>query len=73
MTNITDITIDTAGSERSMMNFAAIDQNSARNKIEELEEHIDFLHTKIDGLEERIAILEAIILNKQDDRRDYTS
>lgn len=37
---------------------------NAKNKIDDLEKHIDFLHTKISDMEDRIAMLESIVLNK---------
>ena len=37
---------------------------SDTTNLKKLEEHIDFLHTKISDMEDRIAILESIVLKK---------
>lgn len=38
--------------------------SATTNNIKSLEEHIDYLHTKIGYMEERLSILESIVLKK---------
>ena len=55
---------DIIGMSSTNVVTSSIISNAINNNLERLEEHIDYLHTKISDMEDRIAILESIVLKK---------